>query len=201
MIDARPAGRLGGILVLAFVLLFLLSPERSFARRDRRMPAPVKMPRVSQKSPQWRQRRIQQDTHRHPPNFFRNLRDLPPREQDRILQNDAQFHKLPPARQEQIRQNLRRWNSLSPQQKQVLRQREEIVRSLSPAQRQEVRNIFPQYRRLAPQQRQQVMGAFRRMRAMSPEQRQRFLASPHFRQHFTPQQRHVLHGLNQLLPQ
>lgn len=153
------------------------------------------------RNPQWRQKRIQRDRHRHPPNFFRRLRNLPPDQQDRILRNDAQFHDLPAARQAQIRRNLSRWNSLTPRQKRVIRQREEIVRSLSPAQRQDLRTVFPQYRQLKPQEQRQVMRAFRRLRDMPPQKRSRFLNSPRFEQRFTPKQQQVLRGLNQLLPQ
>lgn len=184
------------VLVTALFLLVALTvvaqPGAGWGLRGQKAP---------RKNPQWRQRRIQKDTHRHPPNFFRRLRNLPPDQQDGILRNDAQFHSLPPARQAQIRRNLSRWNSLTPRQKQVIRQREEIVRSLSPAQRKDLRAVFPQYRRLKPQQQQQVMRAFRRLRDMPPQKRARFLNSPRFEQRFTPQQQQVLRGLNQLLPQ
>ncbi len=185
-------------LALSLIFFLLLTPIAARAQRRRGM-GRIRAA-AAQKSPAWRQRRIQQDQHRHAPNFFRRLRDLPPDQQDRILQNDARFHSLPPQRQAQIRQNLRRWNSLTPHQKQVLRQREEIVKSLSPEQRQDLRNIFPQYRRLPAQQQQQVMRAFRRLRNMPPGERQRFLNSPQFNQRFTPEQQNVLRGLNQLLP-
>lgn len=154
-----------------------------------------------QRSPAWRQNRIQRDRHGHPPRFFRRLRDLPPEEQDQILQNDAQFHQLSPQRQEQVRQNLRRWNRLTPQQKSMFRQRERIVQSLSPRQRRQLRSVVPNFQRLNPQQRRQVNRAFMRIRNMRPQQRRRFFSSPQFKQRFNPDQRRVLRGWSNLLPQ
>ena len=58
--------------------------------------------------------------------FYEHLRDLPPKEQERVLANDKRFQRLPPQRQQRIRENLRRWNDLSPQRKEQLREREEI---------------------------------------------------------------------------
>ncbi|MGH9468837.1 MAG: DUF3106 domain-containing protein [Terriglobia bacterium] len=200
MTDARPArSRRHGLAI--FIILPLFLPAALLLARG---PAPQRARAVRaapQRSPAWRRSRIQQDTHGHPPRFFRRLRDLPPAEQDRILQNDAQFHRLPPQQQRQILQNLRRWNSLTPQQRQVLRQRERIVQSLSPQQRQQLRSLLPHYRRLSPQQRRQVARAFTRVRNMRPQQRRRFFSSPQFKQRFTPDQRRVLRGWSKLLPQ
>jgi|SRR5579875_1567804 len=199
VIDARRTSLPDRRLALAFGLLMFFStgaPQaqgRSFTGAGQR--------RLAQQGAKWRQKRIQGDKHNHPPNFFRRLRNLPPGEQERILQNDAAFHRLPVWRQQRIRQNLRRWNALSPQQKQVIRQRQRILRSLSPAQRKNLQRIFPQYRRLSPPQRAQVMTAFRRLRNMPPAARRRLLSNPQFQQRFTPQQRHILRGLNRLLPQ
>src|SRR5512146_570526 len=50
--------------------------------------------------------------------FFARLRELPPKEQERILKNNKRFQSLPPERQKRIRENLEHWNQLTPEQKQ-----------------------------------------------------------------------------------
>ncbi|MDE3179866.1 MAG: DUF3106 domain-containing protein [Acidobacteriota bacterium] len=182
------------------VVLFCLIPSASLMAQRGRF-AVRRPPRIARQNRAWRRARIAQDKHQHSAGFFKRMRDLPPAEQDRILRNDAQFHRLPPARQQQIRANLRRWNSLTPRQKQVMRQRQEIVQSLPPAERRYLRTtVFPEYNRLPPPQQRQVMNAFRRLRDMPPGQRQRFLSSPGFARRFSPQQQDVLRGLSNLLP-
>ncbi|MGH9351418.1 MAG: DUF3106 domain-containing protein [Terriglobia bacterium] len=183
----------------ALALLFLFSPGTAWARRGQAKPP--RFPRPPRQEQAWRRNRIQQDQHQHSPKFFQNLRELPPGQQDKILRNDAQFHRLPPWQQQQIRRNLQRWNNLTPHQKQVLRQREEIVQSLPPEKRRELKTVFPEYRRLSEGQQQQVMNAFQRLRNMPPGRRQQFLNSPQFQQRFTPRQQDVLRGLDNLLPQ
>lgn len=186
-----------GTAALAF--LFIALPGAAWARRAQARPP--RIPKAPRQQQAWRQRRIQQDKHQHAPGFFRDLRELPPQQQNRVLHNDAQFHNLPAWRQQQIRQNLQRWNNLTPHQKQVMRQREEIVQSLPPEKRRQLSAVFPEYRRLGPVKQQQVMNAFERLRNMPPGRRQQFLNSPQFQQRFNPRQQDVLRGLNNLLPQ
>jgi hypothetical protein len=132
--------------------------------------------------------------------FFRRLRDLPPAEQERFMAENPRFRRLPPARQRLVRERLRRWNALTPEQKELFHEREGIFQGLSPAQRQEARAIFPEWRELSPDRRREVLRAFRHLRDLPPGQRQRYLASPEVQQRFSPQERHVLEGLNRLLP-
>ena len=134
------------------------------------------------------------------PSFFSRLRDLPPKEQERVLTNDERFQSLPPERQDRIRENLRRWNELPPQRKEQLREREAIFSRLSPAQRQEARGIFREWRELRPIERQRIMRAFRYMRDIPPGERQRFLDSARVQQRFSPQEQNILRGLGRLLP-
>jgi len=135
-----------------------------------------------------------------PGGIFKRLRELPPAQQRRIMENNPQFQRLPPERQQMIRQRLREWNEMSPQQKERVREREEILQGLSPAQRQEARDIFPQYRDLPPARRQAVIVAFRHLRDLPPDQRRGFLDSQHVREQFSPYERDILEGLNELLP-
>lgn len=132
--------------------------------------------------------------------FFQRLRELPPEQQRRIMQNNPQFQRLPPERQEMIRERLRDWNEMTPQEKERVRQREEIFQGLSQSQKQEARRLFPQYRDLPPGRRQAVLVAFRHLRDLPPDQRQAFLDSQHVREQFSPHERDILDGLNKLLP-
>jgi len=137
---------------------------------------------------------------RPPVGVFKRLRDLPPAEQRRFMENSPEFQHLPPARQELIRERLRQWNAMPPEQKERVREREEILEGLSPAQRQEARNIFPQWRELTPGRRQAVMVAFRHLRDLPADQRRAFLDSQRVREQFSPHEREILEGLNKLLP-
>jgi hypothetical protein len=131
--------------------------------------------------------------------IFRRLRELPPAQQRRIMENNPQFQRLSPERQELIRERLRQWNAMTPQQKETIREREEILEGLSPAQRQEARNIFPQWRNLTPPRRQALMVAFRHLRDLPPDQRESFLNSQAVRERFSPHERDILAGMSRLL--
>jgi len=132
--------------------------------------------------------------------FFERLRDLPPKEQERVLKNDKRFQNLPPERQQRIRENLQRWNQLSPERKEQIRNRERIFSQLTPEQRQSVRRMSSQWRDLAPAERRRVRLALRRMRGMTPEERRKFLNSPQIEKRFSPEEQDILRGLGQLFP-
>jgi Protein of unknown function (DUF3106) len=132
--------------------------------------------------------------------FYERLRDLPPKEQERILRNDKRFQSLPPERQAKIRENLQRWNQLSPQQKWQIRHRERVFSQLTPEQRQNVREMSGQWLDLRPEERRQVRLALRQMRGMTPAERQKFLNSPQFRKRFSPRGQGILRGLDRLFP-
>lgn len=132
--------------------------------------------------------------------FFARLRELPPKEQERILKNNKRFQSLPPERQEQIRENLRHWNKLSPEQKEQVRRRERIYSRLTPEQRRNVRQMSGEWRDLRPAERRRVRMALRRMRGMTPGERQKFLDSPQFHQDFSLEEQNILRGLGRLFP-
>lgn len=75
------------------------------------------------------------------PGFFERLRDLPPKEQERVLRNNKRFQQLSPERQQRTRENLRRWDRLLLRQKAQLRRRERIFSSLSPVGRQHMQDM------------------------------------------------------------
>ena len=70
-----------------------------------------------------------------PPKWVENLREMPPAEQERFLQNNRLFQNLAPERQAQVRKNLENWNQLTPEQRDALRERAEVLERMTPAQR------------------------------------------------------------------
>ena len=182
---AVPAILLAGLLLAAFPAFSQTRAERRMEiRQARRMDA--------------RQAMRMQATRRR--GFFARLRDLPPKEQERVLKNDRRFQNLPPERQQKIRENLQHWNQLSPDQKDQIRKRDEIYSQLTPQQRQNVREMSGEWRDLRPAERMRVRMALRRMRAMTPEERQQFLDSPQFQERFSPDEQKIVRGLSQLFP-
>src|ERR1700691_1077221 len=71
-----------------------------------------------------------------PPKWVENVRDMPPEQQERFMQNNERFKSLSPERQQQIRQNLQKWNNLTPEQQAAARQREAVLEQMTPEQRQ-----------------------------------------------------------------
>ncbi|TAM83015.1 MAG: DUF3106 domain-containing protein [Acidobacteria bacterium] len=180
------------LVVLLGGLLLAALPAFSQTRAERRME--IRQPR------RMGARQAQRIQRAQPAGFFARLRDLPPKEQERILKNDKRFRGLPSERQQKIRENLDHWNQLSPEQKEQVRRREEIYSQLTPEQRQNVREMSGEWRDLRPAERARVRMVLRRMRGMSPEQREQFLASPQFRESFSPEEQKIVRGLGQLFP-
>lgn len=190
LLPGGKAGRWRNAVMPALVLgglLFAALPACSQSRAERR-----------QEIRQARRMRAGQAARRA--GFFARLRELPPKEQERILKNNKRFRNLPPERQQRIRENLRRWNQLSPEQKQQVRQRERIYSRLTPEQRQDVREMSREWRNLRPAERREVRLALRRMRGMTPEERQKFLDSPQVLHRFSPEEQNILRGLGGLFP-
>jgi hypothetical protein len=132
--------------------------------------------------------------------FFARLRDLPHKEQERVLKNDKRFQNLPPARQQQVRENLKHWNQLPAEEKQQVQRRERVYSQLTPEQRQRVRAMSGEWRNLRPAERLRVRLALRRMRDMTPGERQKFLDSTQFRERFSPEEQKIVRGLERLFP-
>src|SRR5437879_9409973 len=65
-----------------------------------------------------------------PPRWVERLREMPPAEQEKFLNNNARFRSLPAEQQTQIRQRLQNWNNLSPEQRQTLMQRERVLEEM-----------------------------------------------------------------------
>lgn len=134
-----------------------------------------------------------------PPKWVENLREMPPEDQERFMENNERFRNLPPQRQEQIRQNLDKWNKLSPEEKQAVRERERFLEQLTPEQRAYVRTtLLPKWQAM-PQDRRQVINRHLAMLgAMSPATQEAALNDPKFMQGLSPDEQSMLRDLNSL---
>jgi hypothetical protein len=134
-----------------------------------------------------------------PPVWVQKLREMPPDQQERFLENNAKFRQLPPERQAQIRQNLDRWNKLSPEQKQDAINREQVLERMTPEQRQYVRNtLLPRWQAMPQDRRQVINRHLAILRNMSPATQQAALNDPRFVQGLSPDEQSMLRDLNSL---
>lgn len=133
--------------------------------------------------------------------WLENHKNLPPDQQEKLLENDPNFKKLSPARQAELRERLRKFNSLSPQQRERALNRMEYMSRLSPEQRQQVRDAGKELQGL-PQDRQvMVHKALRHLRQMNPQERQQVLDSDRFKSTFSDQERGIITRLAAINPQ
>jgi Protein of unknown function (DUF3106) len=134
-----------------------------------------------------------------PPRWVESLREMPPEQQERFLQNNARFQGLLPARQAQIRQNLAKWNRLTPEQKDRIRATEQMFEQMTPEQREHFRDeLIPQLAQLPPERRQRVIGHWRRLQLMTPEEQQAALHDPRFMQGLSPDEQSMVRDLNSM---
>jgi hypothetical protein len=132
-----------------------------------------------------------------PPKWVENLRDMPPGDQQRFLQNTRVFQNLPPPRQAQIRKNLENWNKLSPAERDALRERAQILERMTPQQRQYLRNtLLPKWQGMPPERRQAINGRLRILQTMGPATQEAALADPKFMQGLSPDEQSMLRDLN-----
>jgi hypothetical protein len=134
-----------------------------------------------------------------PPRWVERLRDMPPEQQERFLDNNRQFQNLPPQRQQQIRQNLEKWNNLTPEQKQALREREKVLENLSPEQRQYIRNtLLPEWQAMPMDRRQVIKRHLAMLSQMSPATQEAALNDAKFMRGLSPDEQTMLRSLNSL---
>ena len=124
------------------------------------------------------------------------MRDLSPRDRERVLQNSKTFQNLSPDKQGKIRQQFRQWDNMAPQQRATLRENEATWRRLTPDQREHIKNdVLPQMRQM-PWERQQIinqkLGVLQNMPESARNQR---LNDPNFTKGMNDQERSVLHDL------
>jgi hypothetical protein len=132
-----------------------------------------------------------------PPKWVDNLREMPPEDQQRFLQNNRVFQNLPELRQVQIRKNLENWNRLSPAERDALRERAQILERMTPQQRQYLRNnLLPKWQEMPPDRRQAINGRLRILQSMGPSAQEAALADPKFMQGLRPDEQSMLRDLN-----
>jgi hypothetical protein len=128
-------------------------------------------------------------------------KDLPPAQQQKLLESDPKFKNLPPQRQAELRERLQKFNSLTPQQRERALQRMRYMATLTPEQRQQIRDANQQLQGL-PQERQvMVHKALRHLRQMPPDERQKELQSDRFRGYFSEPEQKILNQLAVINPE
>lgn len=177
-----------GIAALAWALL---TPGASlFAQKGRpRMERPAERPPAERAAPRAN----------IPPGWVEQLRQMPPADQEKFLNNNERFRSLPPQQQTQIRQRLKVWNNLTPAQRQTLLQRERVLAQMTPEQRRYVQQtLLPEWQNLPPASRQVVLGKLRDLRDLNDSDRAAKLDDESFVNGLSPDERQVLRDLSNL---
>ena len=134
----------------------------------------------------------------HNGDWLRHTMQLPPREQERALEQDPHFRGLPPKQQDRLRAQLHSFNALPPSQRQRVLARMEMMDRMNQGQQQQTHQLFDQFRSLPPTRQTAVRQGLRRMRALTPGPREAWLNSPEARTHFTPYEIQIMRGLIQV---
>jgi hypothetical protein len=132
--------------------------------------------------------------------WLQNHKNLPPDQQEKLLENDPNFKRLPPQRQAELKERLRKFNSMTPEQRDRALNRMQWMASLTPEQRQQIRQSNETLKTL-PQDRQvMVHKALRHLRQMDPQERERILNSDRFKSTFSGQEQGILKQLAAINP-
>lgn len=134
----------------------------------------------------------------HNGDWLRHTMQLPPREQERALEQDQHFRGLPPKQQDRLRAQLHSFNALPPAQRRRVLARMEMMDRMNQGQQQQTHQLFDQFRSLPPARQAAVRQGLRRMRILPPGTREAWLNSPEARTHFTPYEIQIMRGLNQV---
>lgn len=134
----------------------------------------------------------------HAGDWLRRYRDVPPAQQERMLENDPQFQRLPPDRQQMLKQRLQKFSSLPPDKQQRILNRMETWEHLPPQERQRAIQLWDRVRAMPPDRRHAMMEAYHNMRDMDPAEQQRMLQSPDMRNNFSDGERDTLRQALQL---
>ena len=132
--------------------------------------------------------------------WLRTHQNLPPEQQEKLLENDPNFKKLPPDRQAALKERLRKFNSLTPEQKERALARMRFMASLTSAQRKEIRQANQKLETLPPERRVMVHTVLRRLRKMDPKERQQLLQSERFRGTFSAEEQQIVKQLASITP-
>ena len=165
--------------------------EQRQEQREQRQEQRQAQPNSSQNAPHFGSQRLM-GPGPHAGDWLRRSHDMPPDQQEKMLESDPQFKNLPADKQQQLRQRLQMFNSLTPDQQQRILDRMEIREHLTPEQKEQEKDLFGRYMTLPEQRRLAVHGALRELTALSPQERQQRLASPEYRSRFSDQEREIL---------
>lgn len=122
-------------------------------------------------------------------------KDLPPDQQEKLLENDPAFKKLSPQRQAELKERLRKFNGLPPKQRDAAIRRMQFWDGLNADQRKQVRDANQQILTLPEPRRVEVHRELRKLIQMSPQQRQQTLDSSDFKSAFSDQEQSILRSL------
>jgi len=154
------------------------APGRQFAPSER----PAETPRAGAKPP-WVDR----------------LRNIPPQERERVLENQDKFRSLPSDRQEHIRRDFQRWDRLTPLQRDELRDRERVWRQMTPEQREHIRaDVLPRWEQMPSERRQAIQRRLRVLREMPESARNQHLGDPNFTRGMSREDQALLRDLSHL---
>ena len=127
--------------------------------------------------------------------WLRKYHNLPPQEQQKLLESDSQFQKLPPDRQEKLRDRLKEFNSRSPEEQQRILDRMAKFENLSDAQKEQLQNMHQRMHDIPEDRRGVVRREFQLLQQMTPDQRQRVMNSDSFRTTFSDNEREIIKGM------
>jgi hypothetical protein len=127
--------------------------------------------------------------------WLRKYHNLPPQEQQKLLESDPQFQKLSPDRQEQLRDRLKEFNSRSPEQQQRMLDRMAKFENLSDAQKQQLEALHQRMHEIPEDRRGVVRREFQLLQQMTPDQRQRVMNSDSYRTTFSDNEREIIKGM------
>ncbi|MBI3935289.1 MAG: DUF3106 domain-containing protein [Acidobacteria bacterium] len=128
-----------------------------------------------------------------PTALLERMKNLPPEQREKVLENNRRFQQLPPERQQQLRQRLRELQELTPEQRELIEQRFAIFNNLTPQQQENARKIYQQrWRGMPPERRRALLQEFRRLRGLDAAERQHRMESAELQNQFSSDEREIL---------
>lgn len=198
-------GHIRGRLCAGLLAMATLFPSLSWTQKSTPHPAtprPAPMPQQHMSRPQApppahpQAAPLQQQGHAG--DWLRRYKDVPPEDQERVLQNDPAFQKLPPARQQLLLRRLQRFSSLPPDKQLRMLNRQDTFEHLTPEQQKRALQVFGQMRQLPPDRRRLVHKAIDDLRGMPPDQREQIINSDRFKGMFSDHERDVMRDATRL---
>ena len=127
-------------------------------------------------------------------------KDLPPDQQEKLLENDPYFKKLTPQRQAELRERLRKFNSLPPAERERAVRRMQYMASLTQDQRKQIRDANQELQKLPKDRQVMVHKALRHLRTMDKQGREQVYNSDQFKTTFSDQEQTILKDLSEIRP-